>query len=149
MAFPCPRQVAAQRPSSKGLRIDRSPGPHGWDLRPATKMPKSQFLSTKKMKKNMTGFYIFYSFLWLLMGFYRVAIPHQPWSNRTGCPATSGAQYMAVPMRAVRRRCKPGHWRLMAIGPLGHGPGAAIRTTNHGLLILKACDFWIFLVRYV
>ena len=87
--------------------------------------------------------------LWFWWVFYGVAIPHQPWSNRTGCPATSGAQYMAVPMRAVRRRCKPGHWRLMAIGPLGHGPGAAIRTTNHGLLILKACDFWIFLVRYV
>ena len=149
MSFSC--QVTAQRPSSEGLRIDRSPGPHGWDLRPAKCRKVSSCPPKKwKMEKNMTGFYIFYSFWWLLMVFFFMGLLypdtrwHQPWSN-IECPATSGAQYMAVPMRAVRRRCKPGHWRL----PLGHGPGAPIRTTNHGLLILKACDFWIFLVRYV
>ena len=147
---PCPflarSQHNAQAPKVCGLIVAQGRTGGIWDLQNAEK----SVLVLQKNGKNMTGFYIFYSFWWLLMFFFFMGLLypdtrwHQPWSN-IECPATSGAQYMAVPMRAVRRRCKPGHWRL----PLGHGPGAPIRTTNHGLLILKACDFWIFLVRYV
>ena len=55
-------------------------------------------------------------------------VPHYytqtiPDTSQGRCPATSGAQYMAVPMRAVRRRCKP-----EAIGDMATAWGHPIRT---------------------
>lgn len=129
MAFPCPRQVAAQRPSSKGLRIDRSPGPHGWDLRPATKMPKSQFLSTKKMKKNMTGFYIFYSFLWLLMGFLWGCYTPPAMVKQDRMPS-----YLGRPIHGSADACREAPlqtWPLKAHGHWAIGPWPGGSHKNH------------------
>ena len=76
MSFSC--QVTAQRPSSKGLRIDRSPGPHGWDLRPA-KCRKVSSCPPKKWKKTWPDsiYSIAFDGFWWFF-FYGVAIPrHQ------------------------------------------------------------------------